>query len=160
GVTMRPTLSDLRHLAEAVQACRQLLDLDADAAAVADVLGADRVLAPLVAAAPGLRVPGHVDGFELAVRAILGQQVSVAGARTTAAKFAERFGDPVDPDASAVPALTHAFPRPAADAAPYSPHPRGAPPRGRPPLRLAGPVGVGAPPPRPRCSPGPAPAAV
>lgn len=117
GVTMVPTLSDLRDLAEAVQACRQLLDLDADAAAVADVLGADRVLAPLVAAAPGLRVPGHVDGFELAVRAILGQQVSVAGARTTAAKFAERFGDPLDPDASAVTALTHAFPRPATIAA-------------------------------------------
>ena len=76
-------LDDLRDLAAAVQRCRRLLDLDADPVAVADVLGADPLLAPLVAAAPGRRVPGAVDGLELAVRAVLGQQVSVAGARTT-----------------------------------------------------------------------------
>lgn len=112
GVTMTPTLPDLRDLASAVQRCRQLLDLDADACAIADVLGADATLAPLVAAAPGLRVPGHVDGFELAVRAILGQQVSVAGARTTAAKLAERFGSPFDSDDASALGLTRAFPTP------------------------------------------------
>ena len=117
GVTMKPTLTDLRDLASAVQACRQLLDLDADAEAITDGLGADDLLAPLVASAPGLRVPGHVDGFELAVRAILGQQVSVSGARTTAGKLAERFGDPVEPDDSRVPGLTRAFPTPAVIAA-------------------------------------------
>ncbi|MDN5854840.1 MAG: helix-turn-helix domain-containing protein, partial [Actinomycetia bacterium] len=110
GVTMVPTLPDLRDLASAVQGCRQLLDLDADAGSIADVLGADHALAPLVASAPGLRVPGHVDGFELAVRAILGQQVSVAGARTTAGKLTERFGDPIDADDVRISGLTHAFP--------------------------------------------------
>ena len=109
GVTMTPALTDVRDLASAVQRCRQLLDLDADACAIADALGSDDLLSPLVASAPGLRVPGHVDGFELAVRAVLGQQVSVAGARTTARKLAERFGAPLESD---VPGLTHAFPSP------------------------------------------------
>lgn len=108
GVTMLPEMRDLRDLATAVQRCRQLLDLDADVLAIGEVLGADAALAPLVRTAPGLRVPGHVDGFEVAVRAILGQQVSVAGARTTAAKLAERFGEPASSDADA--GLVRAFP--------------------------------------------------
>ena len=108
GVTMVPSMPDLRDLSVAVQRCRQLLDLDADALAIDDALSADESLAPLVASAPGLRVPGHVDGFEVAVRAILGQQVSVAGARTTAAKLAERFGAEID-DAAGT-GLRRAFP--------------------------------------------------
>ncbi len=74
-------LDDLRDLTPAVQRCRHLLDLDADPVAVADHLGADRVLGPTARRTPGLRVPGTVDPHELAVRAVVGQQVSVASAR-------------------------------------------------------------------------------
>ena len=75
-----------------VSRCRQLFDLDADPAAIGSALASDDVLAPLVHARPGLRVPGAYDGFELAVRAVLGQQVSVAAARTFAARLAARYG--------------------------------------------------------------------
>jgi len=88
-------LQDLRDLAAAIARCRRLLDLDADPAAVDGVLGEDPVLAPLVAARPGLRVPGAVDGAELAVRAVLGQQVSVAAARTLAGRLAAAHGEPL-----------------------------------------------------------------
>jgi AraC family transcriptional regulator of adaptative response / DNA-3-methyladenine glycosylase II len=127
-------LADMRDLAAAVQRCRRLLDLDADPAAVDLALSADPLLAPLVARTPGLRVPGAVDGAELAVRAVLGQQVSVAGARTVAARLAAEHGEPLaasmagddglpeaggrrlqaSPSSSA---LTHAFPTAAALAA-------------------------------------------
>ncbi|MBM0233829.1 DNA-3-methyladenine glycosylase 2 family protein [Micromonospora sp. STR1_7] len=76
-------LADLRDLAPAVARCRRLLDLDADPVAVDGTLAADPALAPAVAAEPGIRVPRAVDGFEMAVRAIIGQQVSVTSARTT-----------------------------------------------------------------------------
>ncbi|MDQ7993601.1 MAG: AlkA N-terminal domain-containing protein, partial [Propionicimonas sp.] len=66
-----------------------------DPVAVAAALGADPLLAPLVARWPGLRVPGHVDGAELAVRAVVGQQVSVAGARTVLARLVQRYGEPL-----------------------------------------------------------------
>jgi len=75
-----------------VSRCRQLLDLDADASAIGAALAADDLLAPLVAARPGLRVPGTFDGFELAARAVLGQQVSVLAARTLAGRLADRLG--------------------------------------------------------------------
>lgn len=112
-------LADLRDLAAAVQRCRRLLDLDADPVAVADALSADPLLAPLVERAPGRRVPGAVDGSELAVRAVLGQQISVAGARTLAGRLTTAFGEPLHPAApSPAPApedpLTHAFPTAAA----------------------------------------------
>jgi AraC family transcriptional regulator of adaptative response / DNA-3-methyladenine glycosylase II len=103
----RLELSDLRDLAAAVARCRRLLDLDADARAISDVLGADPALAPMVEATPGQRVPGHVDGFELAVRAVLGQQVSVTGARTVAGRLAATFGTPMHDGADG---LTHLFP--------------------------------------------------
>jgi AraC family transcriptional regulator of adaptative response / DNA-3-methyladenine glycosylase II len=102
-------LGDLRDLAAAVQRCRRLLDLDADPVAVDDALAADPLLAPLVRRAPGRRVPGAVDGAELAVRAVLGQQVSVAGARTLAGRLTAALGEPL-PDGLADEALTHAFP--------------------------------------------------
>jgi AraC family transcriptional regulator of adaptative response / DNA-3-methyladenine glycosylase II len=76
-------LTDVRDLAPAVARCRRLFDLDADPAAIDATLGADPALAAAVRAEPGVRVPRSVDGFEMAVRAIVGQQVSVAGARTT-----------------------------------------------------------------------------
>ncbi len=100
-VLLRAKLAGLRGVGQLVSRCRQLLDLDADPHAIAAALGADEVLAPLVAARPGLRVPGAYDGFELAVRAVLGQQVSVAAARTFAGRIAARFGarlDMADPD--------------------------------------------------------------
>jgi AraC family transcriptional regulator of adaptative response / DNA-3-methyladenine glycosylase II len=84
----------------------------ADAAAAADAhLARDRWLGPLVAARPGLRVPGTVDGGELAVRAVLGQQVSLAAARTLAARMVVAVGEPLP---EPVGTLTHAWPAPAA----------------------------------------------
>jgi len=76
-------LADVRDLAPAVARCRRLFDLDADPDAVDATLADDPALAAAVRAEPGVRVPRSVDGFEMAVRAIVGQQVSVAGARTT-----------------------------------------------------------------------------
>ena len=94
-------LEHLRDLGSAVQRCRSLLDLDADPVAVADVLGADPLLGALVRRSPGRRVPGSVDGAELAFRAVLGQQVSVAGASTLAGRLVARCGEPL-PEALAV----------------------------------------------------------
>jgi AraC family transcriptional regulator of adaptative response / DNA-3-methyladenine glycosylase II len=91
-VLLRVRLPALRGVGRVVSRCRQLLDLDADACAISDVLAADDVLAPLVKARPGLRVPGAYYGFELAVRAVLGQQVSVPAASTLAGRLAARFG--------------------------------------------------------------------
>ncbi|WP_091325943.1 AlkA N-terminal domain-containing protein [Geodermatophilus ruber] len=110
AVTARLRPAELRDLGVAVSRCRRMLDLDADPAAVDDTLGADPTLAALVAGAPGRRVPASPDAAELAVRAVLGQQVSVAGARTLTARLLTA-GTPL---AEPVGTLTHAFPRPAA----------------------------------------------
>ncbi|HEX6249706.1 MAG TPA: AlkA N-terminal domain-containing protein [Nocardioidaceae bacterium] len=88
-------LDDLRDLGPAVERCRRLLDGDCDPEAVDAELGCDPLLAPLVRRRPGLRVPGHVDGDELAARAVLGQQVSVGRARSLAGLLVERYGEPV-----------------------------------------------------------------
>ena len=88
---------------------RRWFDLDADVAAIDAHLARDETLAPLGAARPGLRVPGAWDPFELAVRAIVGQQISVAGARTIAGRLVERAGDRLTRPRGAVVAL---FPRP------------------------------------------------
>jgi len=107
SVPCRLRLSDLRDLRPAVAACRFLLDLDADPQTVDGDLSADPALAPLVAAGPGRRVPRTVDGHELALRAVLGQQVSTAAARTHAGRLVRTHGAPVpDPDGG----LTHLFP--------------------------------------------------
>jgi AraC family transcriptional regulator of adaptative response / DNA-3-methyladenine glycosylase II len=98
------------RLPAVVARMRRMFDLDADPDAIARVLAADARLRPLLRARPGLRIPSGWDGFEIAVRAILGQQVSVAAARTFAARIAQRFGD-----ALAAPpgdGLTHVFPTP------------------------------------------------
>jgi AraC family transcriptional regulator of adaptative response / DNA-3-methyladenine glycosylase II len=107
----RLRLTALRDLAAAVTRTRRMLDLDADPTAVDEVLGADPALAPLVARAPGRRVPTSPDAAETAVRAVLGQQVSIAGARTLTARLLRAAGTPLP---SPVGTLTHAFPRPAA----------------------------------------------
>jgi AraC family transcriptional regulator of adaptative response / DNA-3-methyladenine glycosylase II len=91
-------LDDLRDLAAAVSRIRRLLDLDADPAAIDGVLGSDPQLARAVADRPGVRVPGVVDGNELAFRALIGQQVSVAGAATSTATIVVRHGRPIDHD--------------------------------------------------------------
>ncbi|MFW6091791.1 MAG: DNA-3-methyladenine glycosylase 2 family protein [Actinomycetota bacterium] len=100
-------LGDHRDLAAAVARCRRVFDLDADAAAIDAALAPDPVLGGEVARVPGVRVPGVVDGFELAVRAVLGQQVSVAAARGLAARLVGAHGKPVDVPVGGV---THAFP--------------------------------------------------
>ena len=100
-------LDDLRDTAAATERVRRMLDADCDPLAVTDAFAGDPVVGPLARAWPGLRVPGHVDGHELAVRAVLGQQVSVAGARTVAARLVERYGRPVGRPTEG---LTHLFP--------------------------------------------------
>ena len=110
-VTARLRLPDLCDLGGLVARLRRLLDLDADPAAVDSALAVDPALAPLVSARPGLRVPGAVDGFELAVRAIIGQQVSVSAARTLAGRLAQAYGEELsEPDGR----LRRAFPTAAA----------------------------------------------
>ncbi|WP_305785077.1 AlkA N-terminal domain-containing protein [Symbioplanes lichenis] len=94
-------LEDVRDLAPAVARCRRLLDLDADPVAVDDTLAADPALTALVRSEPGVRVPRATDGFELAVRAVVGQQVSVAGARTTLRRLLRAV--PPAPDAEPSP---------------------------------------------------------
>ncbi|TQJ25025.1 DNA-3-methyladenine glycosylase II [Micromonospora sp. A202] len=88
-------LTDLRDLAPAVARCRRLLDLDADPVAIDGTLAADPALAPAVAAEPGIRVPRAVDGFEMAVRAVIGQQISVTAAQKTLTRLLAAH-DPVD----------------------------------------------------------------
>jgi len=86
------TLDDLRDLCSAIARARSLLDLDADPQAIDSHLSRDRRLARLVSAAPGRRIPGTVDGSEWALRAVLGQQVSTASARSMTARVVERLG--------------------------------------------------------------------
>ncbi len=100
-------LQDLRDLAAAMQRSRALLDLDSDPYAVSRALGGDALLGPLVRRAPGRRVAGHVDAHELAVRAVLGQQVSLAGARTLAGRLVGEYGERLERPLGGV---THAFP--------------------------------------------------
>jgi len=100
-------LSDQRDLARAISRCRWMLDLDADPVAIDAVLSQDQLMATLVASNPGRRVPRTVDPAEFAVRAVLGQQVSTAAARTHAGRLVRAYGDLVpDPQGG----LTHLFP--------------------------------------------------
>jgi AraC family transcriptional regulator of adaptative response / DNA-3-methyladenine glycosylase II len=102
-------LSDVRDLAPAIARCRRLLDLDADPVAVDDTLGLDPALAGVVAAAPGRRVPRTVDEAEMAVRIVIGQQVSVSAARRQVGRLVELAGDEVaDPSGG----LRYLFPTP------------------------------------------------
>lgn len=107
-------LGDVRDLDAAVSACRRLLDLDRDPVPVAEHLGRDRVIGGLVRAVPGRRVPGHPDGCELAVRGVLGQQISVKAATGLAARLVAEMGVPL---AHPIGTVTHLFPCAAAIAA-------------------------------------------
>jgi AraC family transcriptional regulator of adaptative response / DNA-3-methyladenine glycosylase II len=93
-VRFRLAAGDARDRRTAIERCRRLLGLDADTTGARAALARDTVLAPLVAARPGLRVPGALDGAELAVRAIVNQQVSLAGARTVLGRLVEAYGRP------------------------------------------------------------------
>ncbi len=108
-IRLRVRLDDLSDLEGVVRRCRRLLDLDSDPDAVAAGLARDPLIGRLVAALPGLRVPGSAEPFETAVRAVLGQQVSVAAARTLASRLVARHGDPLP---SPVGGVTHLFPSP------------------------------------------------
>jgi AraC family transcriptional regulator of adaptative response / DNA-3-methyladenine glycosylase II len=103
-MTASPAL--LPQLMPLVGRVRRLFDLDARPDVISAVLRRDRTLARLVDRRPGLRVPGALDGFEAAVRALLGQQVSVAAATTLSGRFAAAFGERISDDA----ALSHRFP--------------------------------------------------
>jgi len=100
-------------LPEIIARVRRLFDLDADPAAIEHHLGADPLLAPMVASRRGLRVPGAWDGFELAVRAVLGQQITVGAAVALAGRLARDFGE-VLPEAlrGKLPGVTRLFPTP------------------------------------------------
>jgi AraC family transcriptional regulator of adaptative response / DNA-3-methyladenine glycosylase II len=102
-------LQDLRDTGPAVERVRRLLDADCDPVAIGDEFAGDPVLGPIVRATPGLRVPGHVDGHEVAVRAVLGQQVTVEAARTIAARLTHQLVEPSG-DHHPVEGLTHLFP--------------------------------------------------
>ncbi len=95
-----------------VTTLRRMFDLDANPQAIADTFRHDAILGPLLARRPGLRLPGGWDGFEIAVRAILGQQISVAAARTLATRIVQRWGEPLP--AAPMPGLERLFPTPAA----------------------------------------------
>jgi AraC family transcriptional regulator, regulatory protein of adaptative response / DNA-3-methyladenine glycosylase II len=137
-VTMQ--LEDGRDGDAAADACRRLLDLDRDPEPIASHLGADPVIGHLVAAAPGRRVPGHPEGCELAVRAVLGQQVTVTAGTRLVARIVAQLGIPLPEPVGAV---THLFPPPSAiaeldpDALPM---PRS---RGRTLVRLAAELATG-----------------
>jgi AraC family transcriptional regulator, regulatory protein of adaptative response / DNA-3-methyladenine glycosylase II len=112
-VLLRVRLTSVRGIGQVVSRCRQLFDLDADPQAIDAALAADEALAPLVAARPGLRVPGAYHGFELAVRAVIGQQVSVPAASTLTGRLAARHGTRLDGAAGPAGQLSVLFPRPA-----------------------------------------------
>lgn len=109
------------HLADLPQLLarlRRLFDLDADPAAIDAVLARDARLARSVAAHPGIRLPGTVDAFEMLVRAIVGQQVSVASARTSVQRLVDALGEPLPPGlADADAGVAVAFPSPESVAA-------------------------------------------
>lgn len=100
-------LGDLRDLQAAIHRCRHLLDLDADPEAIRAELAADPTLGPLVSRAPGLRSPGSIDATEILVRAIAGQQVSLASARRVLGRLTAAYGEPYTGDQAG---LTHLFP--------------------------------------------------
>ena len=106
-VHARFALTDLRDTSAAVERTRRLVDADCDPLAVDDHFAGDRVIGPLARATPGLRVPGQVDGNETAIRTVIGQQVSVIGARTVTGRLVRAYGREVE---TSIPGLTHLFP--------------------------------------------------
>lgn len=113
-VRVRLAVESDRDDEAAIARVRRLLDLDASSAVIDTALGADPTLAPLIVMTPGLRLAGSVEPFETAIRAVIGQQISVAGARTVAGRIVASAGEPIRIPGGPV---THLFPSPAALAA-------------------------------------------
>jgi AraC family transcriptional regulator of adaptative response / DNA-3-methyladenine glycosylase II len=112
SLSVRILVPNVRLLPALVYRVRRLFDLGADIETIDSHLSADSILAPLVSRRPGLRAPGGWDGFEIGVRAVLGQQITVAAARRYAGQLVERHGRIV-PEAFRIhPQLTHVFPTP------------------------------------------------
>jgi AraC family transcriptional regulator of adaptative response / DNA-3-methyladenine glycosylase II len=109
-VTVR--FPNLKALPNIIARVRRVFDLAADPLVIGAQLSSDPHLAALVAARPGLRVPGAWDGFELAVRAVLGQQITVGAAIVIAGKLTAAYGEPLPDDFGAPQGLTHVFPTP------------------------------------------------
>ncbi|TWT34298.1 AlkA N-terminal domain-containing protein [Blastopirellula retiformator] len=107
-VTIR--FPQLKSLPQIIARIRRMFDLNADIGAIGGVLSQDPRLAPLIEARPGLRIPGAWDGFEIAVRAILGQQITVQAARSLASRLVSKLGVPLEGEGPA--GLTHRFPPP------------------------------------------------
>ncbi len=116
GLDARLALDDWRDLTSAVHRLRRQFDLDADPVAVSERLCEDPILAPLVAAEPGRRAPASVDPFEAAVRAVIGQQVSIAGGATVTSRLVDAVGTPINPQLAGLVGLSGdlatAFPAP------------------------------------------------
>lgn len=110
GVDCDLALEDAADIAPALGRIRRLLDLDADPVAVDAALARDPALAPAVSATPGMRLPGAVDGDEILFRAIVGQQVSVAAARTALGRLAQALGEPLSAPLAAVTGVSRLFP--------------------------------------------------
>jgi AraC family transcriptional regulator, regulatory protein of adaptative response / DNA-3-methyladenine glycosylase II len=121
-VRVRPTLGNaleatvrfpkLSALPMIVARLRRVFDLAADPETIQEHLSEDPLLAQLISARPGLRVTGAWDGFELAVRAVLGQQITVVAAMKLAGRLTNMYGHPLNPDVASFAGLTHVFPRP------------------------------------------------
>jgi AraC family transcriptional regulator of adaptative response / DNA-3-methyladenine glycosylase II len=110
-LTLSVRFPKLSALPQVIARVRRIFDLTADPQRIGAHLAKDPDLAPRVAARPGLRVPGAWDGFELAVRAILGQQISVGAATALASRIVAEHGEPLPAELAGVePSLTHAFP--------------------------------------------------
>lgn len=118
GLSVTVVFPDLRLLPALVARVRRVFDLNADVETIASHLAIDPLLAPLIAQRPGLRVPGGWDGFELAIRAILGQQVTVEAARQLAGVLVALCGEPivlanfVQANSNGNGLLSHTFPTP------------------------------------------------
>lgn len=109
-VQARFELADLRDVPVAVERSRRLLDLDADPLSIDRVLGADPVLSPLVRRRPGVRLPGSFDPFEVIVRSVVGQQISVSAARSMLGRIVEHYGELVHFELASEFGLVRAFP--------------------------------------------------
>ena len=108
GVTVHARLTDADDLGELVRRVRRLCDLDARPDVIDDALAADAVLAPAVRRTPGVRIPGSPDPHETLFRTVLGQQISIAAARTVQGRLTVAIGDPLPPELGG--AVTHVFP--------------------------------------------------
>ena len=110
GLRVQIRFPRVQSIAAIVGRIRRVFDLSADPRSIGEHLSTDPLLAPMIAHRPGLRVPGAWDGFEVAIRAVLGQQITVTAARKLAAKMVAMFGDPLEAPAEG--GLTHTFPTP------------------------------------------------